>query len=195
MLRCVIFDLDNTLVDSDLDFARIKAEIGTDRPILEYRASLDEEGQRRVDNILERHEAAAAGTAALLDGARELLDFLESRGVGTALLTRNSRASVETLCARHGFVFDFTVTRHDAEPKPSPAPVLLICKELNVAPEDALMVGDFLYDIQSGQAAGARTMLLDGPHRHRFEIEADYEAATLHEALEIIQKMLDQEGG
>lgn len=28
MLRCVIFDLDNTLVDSDLDFAATGAEIG-----------------------------------------------------------------------------------------------------------------------------------------------------------------------
>ncbi len=41
MLRCVIFDLDNTIVDSDLDFAAIKAEIGTDEPILEYAAAVD----------------------------------------------------------------------------------------------------------------------------------------------------------
>ena len=34
-LRCVIFDLDSTIVDSDLDFAAIRVEIGTDGLILE----------------------------------------------------------------------------------------------------------------------------------------------------------------
>ena len=72
MLRCVIFDLDNTLVDSDLDFAAIKAEIGTDQPILEYRAAAGEAEQRRVDAILDRHERRAAATCNLCDGAREM---------------------------------------------------------------------------------------------------------------------------
>ena len=193
MLRCVIFDLDNTLVDSALDFGNIKAEIGTDEPILEYRASVDEAEQRRVDEILGRHERREAATCDLCAGARELLDFLKERNVYAALLTRNSRESVATLTARHDLRFDYAVTRDDAAPKPSPEPVLLICRELGVEPRDALMVGDYLYDIQSGHAAGARTMMLDGPHRHKFEIDADYEAASLHEALEIIRTILDGE--
>lgn len=194
MLHCVIFDLDNTLVDSTLDFAGIKAEIGTDQPILEYRATVSEPEQKRIDAILERHESDAAEVCELLDGARELLHFLEANGVHTALLTRNSRNSVNTVLARHDIRFDCIVSREDAAPKPSPEPVRLICKQLGVRPAESLVVGDFLFDIQSGQAAGARTLLLDGPHRHRFEADADFEAASLHEVKEIVQTLLDEKG-
>lgn len=194
MLRCVIFDLDNTLVDSDLDFVAIKAEIGTDQPILEYRATVDEAEQHRVDEILDRHERRSAATCELRDGARELLDFLDARNVRTALLTRNSRKSVETFVVRHGLHFDFSVTRHDAAPKPSPEPVLLICQKLGVRPDEALVVGDYLYDIQSGRAAGAKTLLLHGPYRDHFEADADFEAASLHEAAETIRGLLEGKG-
>lgn len=194
MLRCVIFDLDNTLVESDLDFALIKSEIGTDESILEYRETLDEAGKRRVDAILSRHERKSAAQCKLFPGARELLDFLKSRNVATGLLTRNSRESTATMLKRHDLDFDCILTREDAEPKPSPQPVLLICDNLGVKPHDTLMVGDYLYDIQSGQAAGTRTMLFDGPNRRRFEIEADYEISSLVEALQIIRKLVEKEG-
>lgn len=194
MLRCVIFDLDNTLVDSALDFGRIKAEIGTDQPILEYRATVDEPEQRRVDEILDRHESRAAATCMLCAGARELLDFLRARGVPAALLTRNSRASVNTVLARHGMAFDAVLSREDSAPKPSPEPVQIICRRLGVAPAECLMVGDYLYDIQCGQAAGTRTMLVDGPHRKKFAAAPDYEVATLHDAREVIARILDEEG-
>lgn len=190
MLRCVIFDLDNTLVDSPLDFAQIRAEIGTDQTILEYRASVDEAERRRVDEILDRHETRAAENSDLFDGAHELLDFLCAGHVRTALLTRNSRKSVATILARHTLRFDCVISREDAPPKPSPEPVLLICRILNVEPCDTLMVGDFLFDIQAGKAAGTRTMLLAGPHRHKFQVQADHEVASLHEALSVIRTLL-----
>jgi len=193
MLRCVIFDLDNTLVDSALDFGLIKAEIGTDQPILEYRATVDAAEQRRVDEILDRHESRAAATCSVCAGAPELLDFLRGRGVRTALLTRNSRASVTTVLGRHGMSFDVVLSREDCAPKPSPEPVQIICRRLGLAPEDCLMVGDYLYDIQCGQAAGTRTMLVDGPHRKKFTAAPDYEVATLHDARNVIAGVLDKE--
>ena len=193
MLRCVIFDLDDTLVDSDLDFAAIKAEIGTDQPILEYRETADEAEKRRVDEILDRHESRAAATCSLCGGAREILAFLNERRIKTALLTRNSRQSVNTVLARHGLGFDFIVSREDSAPKPSPAPVLLICEHLGVRPQEALVVGDYLYDIQAGQAAGCKTLLLQGPRRDYFVANPDYEAPSLHEAREIIRKICDGE--
>ncbi len=193
MLRCVIFDLDNTIVDSDLDFAAIRAEVGTEEPILEYRAAAGEAEQRRVDEILDRHERRAAETCGLCDGAVELLSFLRSRGIRTALLTRNSRQSVNTVLARHQLQFDFIVSREDSAPKPSPEPIFLICKRFGVQPGEALMIGDYLYDIQTGQAAGARTILVQGPHRHSFVAQPDHEAASLREARAIIEKMLEGE--
>jgi HAD superfamily hydrolase (TIGR01549 family) len=193
MLRCVIFDLDNTIVDSDLDFAAIRAEVGNVGPILEYRDASDEAEKRRVDEILDRHERRAAETCGLCDGAHEILSFLRARGILTALLTRNSRQSVNTVLARHKLQFDFIVSREDSAPKPSPEPIFLICRKFGVRPEEALAVGDYLYDIQAGQAAGARTILVQSRHRHTFEAQPDYEAASLHEARAIMQTILEEE--
>jgi HAD superfamily hydrolase (TIGR01549 family) len=192
MLRCVIFDLDNTLVDSDLDFAAIKAEIGTDEPILEYRAAAGESEKQRVDEILERHERRAASTCGLCEGAVEMLSFLRARGIPAALLTRNSRQSVNTVLARLKLQFDFVISREDSAPKPSPEPIHMICRRFGVRPEETLMVGDYLYDIQAGQAAGAKTILVYGPHRHTFVAQPDYEVASLEEARAIMQKILEE---
>lgn len=196
MLKCVIFDLDNTLVDSDLDFAAIKAEIGADEPILEYRARCDEPERRRVDAILSRHEARAASSCGMCAGAPELLAFLARRGVKRALLTRNSQVSVATVLGRHGMTFDCVVSRDDeVAPKPSPEPVLLICRRLSLLPPECLMVGDYLYDVQCGQAAGARTMLVHGPHRDKFAAEPDFEVKDLHEGRKVIERIIETEGG
>jgi len=190
-LECVIFDLDNTLVDSKLDFALIKREIGTEMPILEYRASVGPSEQARVDAILSRHETAAAAECELLPGARELLDYLEMSPIRRALLTRNSRRTIDTLTRRLGLRFDVTLSREEAAPKPSPEPVKVICERLGVAPARCLMVGDFLYDMQTAERAGAMTMLVESPHREKFEYDADFEVSNLHEALEIIRRMAD----
>ena len=192
-LECVIFDLDNTLVDSKLDFGLITREIGTEMPILEYRASVGPEEQARVDGILGRHEKVAAAECELLPGARELLDYLEGSPVWSALLTRNSRRTIDTLTRRLGLRFDVTLSREEAAPKPSPEPVMLICDRLGVEPARCLMVGDFLYDMQTAERAGAMTMLVESPHREKFEYEADFEVSNLHEALEIIGRMADGE--
>jgi HAD superfamily hydrolase (TIGR01549 family) len=193
MLRCVIFDLDNTIVDSDLDFAAIRAEVGTEEPILEYRAAAGDAEKRRVDEILGRHERRAAETCTLSDGAEEMLSFLRTRGIRTALLTRNSRQSVNTVLARHRLQFDFVVSREDSAPKPSPEPIFLICERFGAQPGEALVVGDYLYDVQAGQAAGARTILVHGPHRHSFVAQPDHEVASLREARAVVLKILEEE--
>src|SRR5207253_7612607 len=51
-------------------------------------------------------------------------------------------------------------TREDGPPKPAPDGVLHLCRMLQVAPADALVVGDFTFDIVAGRAAGCRTALV-----------------------------------
>ncbi len=189
-LECVIFDLDNTLVDSDLDFDQIKREIGTDMTILEYRAKADPAEQQRVDRILAEHEARAAETCTYCTGAWELLEFLKQHDVRTALLTRNSRRTIERVSERLGMGFDATLSREESEPKPSPKPIRQLCETLDVAPARTLMVGDFLYDMQAAERAGAMTLLVHSQHRHKFDYDADFEVETLHDAIPVVEELL-----
>jgi HAD superfamily hydrolase (TIGR01509 family) len=158
-IKGVIFDMDGTIVSSELDFDRIRAEarVPAGVPILEFIAGGASEDVLRV--LLE-HEDRAARQCSLQPGALQVLSSLRGQGVKLALFTRNSRDSVRLVLERLGLEFDCWVAREDAQPKPSPEPVLKIAATLGLLPEQLLVVGDYVFDIESGRAAGAVTALL-----------------------------------
>ena len=164
MFRLVIFDLDGTITRPHLNFQEIKSQVGAApdeaMTLLEYMDTLAPEERKRADRILAQHEREAAENSQLRDGAGEFIESLRESGIRVAIHTRNSRPSVETVLRKHSISVDLVVTRDDAPPKPSPEPVLRICRALGVPPQESLMVGDFHYDVLAGRAAGAKTALL-----------------------------------
>jgi HAD superfamily hydrolase (TIGR01509 family) len=174
-VRGVIFDMDGTLVVSDLDFQLIRAEAGVpdEMAILEYLASADSPRRETVRRVLLRHERRAARTCRLVPGAQNVLNALRGSGYRLALLTRNSRESVDHVLSRFELEFDVTVSREDATPKPAPDPVLKIAKRFQLPASDLLVVGDYLFDVEAGRAAGARTALLRTERTTAFLDRAD----------------------
>jgi len=161
--KAIIFDLDGTITAPYLDFNRIRLEIGMDAnagPILEAMERMSEPQRRRAEEILLRHEAEAAEASTLNEGAQEVLRWLETRGIRRAVITRNSRVSADRVIEKHALRFDVVHTREDGEIKPSPEPVLAVCRQLRLSPSETWVVGDYLFDVQSGRTAGARTALL-----------------------------------
>ena len=187
----VLFDMDGTLTEPMLDFPRIKAEMGIgDRPILEALAELahvNPAALSHAEAVLHRHEEEAARLSVLNPGCREVLDWLDARGVAKALITRNSRLSVETVLARHGLKIDVLVAREDARPKPDPQPLRVACRRLGVAEASAWMVGDGQYDVEAGLACGMRTVWLRHRRPRPFEAEPWREADDLAELLDLLQ--------
>lgn len=167
--RAVLFDMDGTLTQPLLDFARIKAEMGIGvRPILEAMAEMDEGARREAEAILLWHEERAAAESTLNEGCGHLLEWLLKRQVRTALITRNSRSSVLTLLLRHGLDIGVTIAREDAPPKPDPKPLRLACERLGVETRDAWMVGDGQYDVEAGIAASVRTVWVSHDRTRQF---------------------------
>jgi HAD superfamily hydrolase (TIGR01509 family) len=135
LARAVIFDMDGTLTRPILDFDRIREEIGLpNEPILEAVRQLPPEDRARAEAILLRHEAVAAAESELQAGAAEVVAVIRAAGISVALMTRNSRESTRAFQDRHGFSFDMVRTREDGPMKPSPEPVLTICRALGVEP-------------------------------------------------------------
>jgi len=161
-LKLVIFDLDGTLLEPALDFSAIRAEIGLPPalPMLEVMETLGPVARRRAYAILDRHEAEAAGRSKLMPGAKELLAALRRRGLKLAVLTRNSRVSVDAACRRHGLEFDAVSTRETHQPKPDPDGVHGLMKTFGAAAGETVVVGDYRFDIEAGRGAGVRTVAL-----------------------------------
>lgn len=184
----VVFDMDGTLVASDLDFQSIRAEarVPNETPILEYLDSAEDPDRERARQVLLEHEERAARTCRLFPGVPGVLNALRRSGYRLALLTRNSRDSVDRVLGRFGLRFDVSLSREEATPKPSPRPVLKIADRLGVSPAALLVVGDYLFDVQAGRAAGARTALLRSERTAPFLHRADLVLDALTELLDYL---------
>jgi len=166
MIRGVVFDLDGTLVDSQLDFdaMRREMELPPDQPILEALVRLEPRQAASCQAILHRHELAGADRATLLPGASELVAMLHTCSVRLAIATRNSRQIAAATLAKHDLAIELVFTRDDGPVKPDPWAVHEACRQWDVAASDVVVIGDYRFDVECGRAAGAHTVLLTHPH-------------------------------
>ena len=189
MLRGIIFDMDGTLTKPKVDFAAIEREIGAKVGfIIDYAERSSPEERTRALSILERFEAQAAMESELNEGVLEMLDFLSKRKLKKAILTRNSRKSVETVLCKHNLHFEYIVSREDAKPKPAPDPIFLLSKKMEIHTDHLLMVGDYKYDIMCGKAAGTRTVLLRYNEYVETEVTPDFEITSIREIIELVER-------
>jgi HAD superfamily hydrolase (TIGR01549 family) len=188
-IRGVIFDLDGTLIDSQLDFEAMRREMGfpDGQPILEGIERLSVGPVR--DNCLEilhAHERRGAESATLIAGTRELLAELTRLQLPQAILTRNSRAMTALALRRLELEFSQVLTREDAAPKPDPAGLWRICDVWDLTVEEVLFVGDFRFDLLAGRAAGIRTILFAPDRPPDYAHEADFVVERLIEIPAIV---------
>ncbi|WP_046005924.1 HAD-IIIA family hydrolase [Pseudoalteromonas rubra] len=80
----------------------------------------------------------------VFEGVAALLAELKAQGTLLAVATGKSRAGLDNLLAHSGLsdYFSVTKTADDAKSKPDPDMLLQILHELDVSPEEAIMVGD-----------------------------------------------------
>jgi len=187
--------MDGTLTEELLDFPAIRAEIGVppEKGILEHIAGLEGAPAQAAHKILHRHEMAAAETCSLHEGAHALLEALHRRNLPRALLTRNSAACARCVLTRHQLTFDFVATRDHLPHKPHPDSILNITRHFGVLPEQTLMVGDYLYDLQAACAAGAHSALLwmKPGELPPFAAMATYTLRRLQDVLTVVDANVD----
>jgi len=156
-IETVIFDLDGTITRPVLDFDQIRAEIGgISGPILEALEEMGPQERNRAEDILGRHEAHAAEHSQLNPGVHDVCNWLRGRRLLIGLVTRNQRRSVEQVCRKHDLAFDSIVTREDGPAKPDPFPVQHACEMMGVLSEQAVVVGDYLFDLLVPGGRGRR---------------------------------------
>lgn len=187
--RYWVFDLDGTLTKPILDFPKIKRSLGlpTDRGILEVLAEMEPERAEPLAHKLSEIELNMARQATAAEGARTLLEELHTRGTRMGILTRNKRDhALETLHTTGMLDFfqpEHVLGRDEAEHKPSPDGVLKLLTMWGAQPGQAVMTGDFLFDLQAGRAAGTAVVYVDAAGRFPHRAHADIAVARLDRLL------------
>lgn len=162
-----VFDLDGTLTIPVHDFMAIRAELGLpkDMGILEAIATMPEEQASRVTQQLDEIEIELARQSKPAQGTQSLLTTLHQRGCRLGILTRNSRANalltIEAIGVLSYFDHECILGRDEVVHKPDPDGVLKLVDHWQTTPADTIVVGDYLFDLQAGRAAGAATIHVD----------------------------------
>jgi phosphoglycolate phosphatase len=177
MLRLVAYDLDGTLIDSRADLAdSVNAMLarmrlpehdqgvvmgfvgeGMERLIRRSLGPVHEDRYEEAAPIWrEEYGACLLRKTRLYDGVEALLE--KPPGL-RAVLTNKPGGFAREIVRGLGISDRFVqVIGGDERPrKPSPAGLLRLCRELEVQPSEALLVGDSGVDIATGKAAGVRT--------------------------------------
>lgn len=180
-----IFDLDGTLTVAAHDFEAIRRELGLEpgKPILEQLARLERGDAAARHARLDEIEWRIAGEARPAPGALALLQVLSSGGMRLGIVTRNShRNALRTLqtCGLEAFFKPCCVVgREAATPKPDPDGVHRLLAHWSLAPDRAVVVGDYRFDLLAGRAAGTATAHVDPTGEFAWPEHADVQVRGL----------------
>jgi phosphoglycolate phosphatase len=176
--RAVLFDLDGTLVDTAPDLCnavnRVLAARGEPAvPLARLREVVSKGGRAMLavalpalgeaerdallPAFLAHYAEALAVDSRTFPGIDDLLAALDARGVRWGIVTNKPEALAAAVVAGFGWSQRCAVlVGGDTLPqrKPDPAPILLACARLGIAPGDAVYVGDDERDVQAARAAG-----------------------------------------
>lgn len=183
-VRAFIFDLDGTLIDSKQDLVTsvnamlgklgrdalpediVASYVGSGASVLVKRAlgpeATEDQVKKALAVFLEHYEGHKLDTTRAYPGVEETLPRLA--GYSLAVLTNKpSGASVRILeglgLARH-FKSIYGGNSFETK-KPDPLGAQTILRELEVAPEQTLMVGDSDVDVQTARNTGMRALAVN----------------------------------
>ncbi len=194
-IRAAIIDLDGTMVDTAPDFQvainRMREEIhlapltletitdfvgkGSEnlmRRVLgvDFEAS---EVERRFELALQRYQhhylQINGNHSELYAGVHEGLLALKKGGVRLACVTNKPIAFARPLLEKKGLIDSFEVIYGGdslAHKKPHPLPMLTVCNDFDLQPDQVVAIGDSSNDSEAARAAGCRVLTVPYGYNH-----------------------------
>ncbi len=211
--KAVIFDLDGTLIDSmgiwiqvDKEYLQMRGIPVPDNLFMDVEGgnsfneiclyfkkkfdlpeSIEEIGVEWTKMVAEHYKKDVK----LKPGALELLQFLKEKDIKIGVGTSNSKYLAETVLQANGVLgyFDSIIAGcDDIKGKPFPDIFLNAAKELNVLPQDCLVIEDVLVGVQAAKNAGIDVFAVYDEHAaheiEKIKQNADFYAEDFGKILE-----------
>lgn len=206
MIRCCVFDLDGTLLNTtyalqrsmnltlaefgfgEISLAQVKQYVGNGslnycRRALDYfgadKEALLEPVSLRYAELFQQH---CGYRVEPYEGMREALAFLSSRGAKLAVLSNKPQSRTEdNIYGAFGReLFEAVRGEQPGIPlKPDPSSLLALLRDLKAAPEECLYFGDTGTDMETGTRAGVHTIGVLWGFREIEELEQYHPEAIL----------------
>ena len=183
-VKGVVFDLDDTLILSTVDYVRFK-KLMIERMALEgedpdtydptegiiqligrFRDSMEARGKpqswiekvlEELNDIMDKVEMERVQETVGIPGAKELLHTIRERGIKIGVLTRGCEGYATKVLELTGlleFVDDIECRNSKVPPKPRPEPYWRLVGRLGLNAKDTVFVGDHYLDATCARAAG-----------------------------------------
>lgn len=205
MYRCIIFDVDGTMIDTEkavyATYQRmVKEQFGKyyspDEIITAYGAptqmALQRLGFSDIPAACEKYHAylmAAFHEVQPFEGIERVLDALKEKGITIGLVTSRNRKEVEEDVCLQALMqhFQYIVCADDTQKhKPNPEPILKLLELAHANAAEALYIGDTPYDYRCAKDAGVHFALALWGARRTEGIQAQYNLQHPHELLALI---------
>jgi len=216
----VLIDVDGTLVDSVPDLAycvdemmqqlgmpthgeaKVRNWVGNGVERLVRRALIGKlEGEpdealydRAYPVFLELYSENTSKRSCLYPGVKEGLEYLKGEGYKLGCVTNKAAQFTEPLLKDLGVSDYFSIIISGdtlPEKKPDPMPLLHAAKFFNVAPEQALMIGDSISDVKAARAAGFRIVCMTYGYNHGVDIR-DAKPDGVMDSMAELPELLDK---
>jgi len=189
-IKAIVWDLDGTLIHFKIDYLRarktaieILKKYGVPKRLLTVNISIlenmkfareffEKEGlhQKKINDIIEEVdneiieiEYEAATNAIMINGIDQVLEFAKKKNLKQAIFTFNTKKNAELSLKNVNLLhyFNLIIGRDNVTNlKPHPDHLSHICKLLNVKPDEILIIGDNIRDIEAAINVGAHSIAL-----------------------------------
>lgn len=171
MIKGIIFDLDGTLVRLpiryDLIQNNLKKIFNTQdefKPLFAHIVDFANGDSAKIKEAFEsicEEENKAVENLEIIENAFDVLQFFKSKQLKLGLVTLQCRKAVEKIFARADKlnVFSSVISRDDSYDRKEQIEKML--RSLQLASDDALVVGDRIHDIVSAKKVGCRAILVN----------------------------------
>ena len=171
MTKCLIFDLDGTLIRLPIRYEilqkNLKSFFQTENNLSPLIPSIIDQAKNNQNIIDEAfkivcdEELIATETLEEIEGLHDVIKYVTSKNYTITLVTMQCKRSLDIILKKLNLEENFSsiLTRDDYPDRFQQ--IQKTCESLNLVPSDVIMIGDRIHDINSANQANCKSILVN----------------------------------